>query len=494
MHRFAPVALVAGVGFFALGLFGLSLAPFLAQGSTLRRAALPPGVDRPPASLAAVFPDRAAHMEALRRGRDLYVREACWHCHSQFVRPFPEETARYGPVSTQAEYEHDLQLPQLFGTRRVGPDLIREAGKRTDDWHLAHLWRPRSTVSDSVMPAYPWWFREVPVEAELAAGGWRLRPGPWRDLLPEDPAVPFPVTPGEDGVAFAGRARGTPVPVFPGEEAPPGTVRAFRLVLPTRDAWSVVAYLQSLGRHLARPADASAARAAATGPVPFGPGDADRGAVPYTRHCASCHGAAGDGRGPAAPFLDPRPRDFTRGTFKLQTSPPEQAPLDSDLFATITAGMPGTSMPSWRDLPEQERWDLAAFVARLADGGRPRDPSRAAAQVPVPPETPDDAGSRERGRRGFDALCAACHGQDGRGSAFSKGTEPLADSAGHPLRSRDLTDPGGFRGGSVGEDLYRRLVVGIPGSPMPAVDPPKGEVTLWDIVHLVRSLAPPAAK
>lgn len=111
------------------------------------------------------FQDKYSNVEdyrqALIRGRDIYVSEACWHCHSQYVRPVSNEVLRYGPVSTPGEYENLLQLPQLFGTRRVGPDLIREGGKRTNDWHFAHFYNPRNVEPQSVMPSYSWYFEEI---------------------------------------------------------------------------------------------------------------------------------------------------------------------------------------------------------------------------------------------------------------------------------------------------------------------------------------------
>jgi hypothetical protein len=98
--------------------------------------------------------------EAIRLGRDVYVGEACWHCHSQFIRPVSNENRRWGPVSQNWEYENELQRPVLFGTRRVGPDLSREGGRRGNDWHAVHYFKPRLTSPQSVMPEYPWFFDE----------------------------------------------------------------------------------------------------------------------------------------------------------------------------------------------------------------------------------------------------------------------------------------------------------------------------------------------
>jgi cytochrome c oxidase cbb3-type subunit 2 len=89
-------------------------------------------------------------------GRDIYIREGCVGCHSQMVRPFRAETERYGHYSVAGEYVYDR--PFLWGSKRTGPDLIRLAGRYSDDWHRAHLWNPRDVVPESNMPAYTWLF------------------------------------------------------------------------------------------------------------------------------------------------------------------------------------------------------------------------------------------------------------------------------------------------------------------------------------------------
>ena len=101
-------------------------------------------------------PNKASFQKALKDGKQVYISEACWHCHSQFVRPVSNEEIRFGKVSTAGEYQNEMFLPHLFGTRRVGPDLIREAGKHSIDWHVAHFWDPPIVVPTSVMPRYPW--------------------------------------------------------------------------------------------------------------------------------------------------------------------------------------------------------------------------------------------------------------------------------------------------------------------------------------------------
>ncbi len=99
-------------------------------------------------------------------GRNIYIREGCYLCHSQMVRPIRDEVERYGHFSLAAEsmYDHPFQ----WGSKRTGPDLARVGGKYSDEWHRAHLIAPKSVVPSSIMPAYPWLDR--PLDPELASG------------------------------------------------------------------------------------------------------------------------------------------------------------------------------------------------------------------------------------------------------------------------------------------------------------------------------------
>lgn len=87
-------------------------------------------------------------------GRDIYVREGCYLCHSQMIRPFRAETERYGHYSVAGEYVYDR--PFQWGSKRTGPDLARVGGRYSDEWHRVHLNNPRDVVPESIMPGYPW--------------------------------------------------------------------------------------------------------------------------------------------------------------------------------------------------------------------------------------------------------------------------------------------------------------------------------------------------
>jgi cytochrome c oxidase cbb3-type subunit 2 len=105
---------------------------------------------------------------ALRlEGRDIYVREGCYNCHSQMIRPFRAETERYGHYSVAGEFVYDH--PFQWGSKRTGPDLARVGGRYSDDWHEAHLYNPRDVVPESNMPSFPWLFENKLDGADTAA-------------------------------------------------------------------------------------------------------------------------------------------------------------------------------------------------------------------------------------------------------------------------------------------------------------------------------------
>lgn len=155
LEKFSTIFLIAGLTFFIVALGSLGLAPAIMTSAVPEDGGLPQEI---PENFKVYYKTIPEYQEALLQGRDIYVKEACWHCHSQYVRPVGSESMYYGAVSTPGELETVLNRPQLLGTRRVGPDLSREAGKRTNDWHFAHLYNPASTTPGSVMPGYTWYF------------------------------------------------------------------------------------------------------------------------------------------------------------------------------------------------------------------------------------------------------------------------------------------------------------------------------------------------
>jgi len=139
------VAAVAGVAFFVMSVALLGVWP----GRVLDR------------QVRAMSPERALGLTVSEeRGRTIYGREGCAYCHTQQIRFVHADIRRFGAPTLAWETRFDF--PHLWGTRRIGPDLARAGSVRTDDWHLAHLFAPRSVVTDSVMPSYKWLFDGTP--------------------------------------------------------------------------------------------------------------------------------------------------------------------------------------------------------------------------------------------------------------------------------------------------------------------------------------------
>lgn len=172
MEKFKTVFLVAGILLFAFSILVMAVLPWLSFRNepiqTVKEMSQKITLDfvdlsqRYPESFKKHYGEvsSASYAKALDLGHKIYIREACWHCHSQYIRPVSNEDKRWGPVSEALEYQNVFQMPPLFGTRRVGPDLIREAGRRTNDWHAAHFYEPTNVVPTSVMPSYRWFFEK----------------------------------------------------------------------------------------------------------------------------------------------------------------------------------------------------------------------------------------------------------------------------------------------------------------------------------------------
>lgn len=194
-ERFSFIFLAAGIGFFITGFIFQMLGPLVFLRNIPMKSVedlVREDVNSEFYQLAEDYPEEfkkafgeatpASYAEALKMGRDIYISEGCWHCHSQFVRPAANEPVRYGAVSLASEYQNELQMPQLFGTRRVGPDLIRESGVHSNDWHVAHFYDPPSIQPGTVMPSFTWFFDEKgrPNRKGLAIVAYVQWLGSWR--------------------------------------------------------------------------------------------------------------------------------------------------------------------------------------------------------------------------------------------------------------------------------------------------------------------------
>jgi mono/diheme cytochrome c family protein len=351
LHSAYLIVGVAGVGVFVLSFFALAIMPNREIEKEVEQA-------RP-----KNLPGLSAAEE---RGRQIYGREGCVNCHTQLIRKTEDDVRRFGVPSQAWEYERDL--PHLWGTRRIGPDLARTKGRHPRDWHLAHLWNPRHVVPDSMMPAYPWLF---------------------------------------DGAATK----------------------------PTAEALDLVAYLESLGRdaelaglnlpqalpgmdpederRLGMFCDCAIPRG--LGPVPVltidtQPGERDRlqrrGAALFQRDCSGCHGNAGKGDGPAAPAFFVAPRDLATARF-----------AEPAVTKALWAGVPGSAMPSFHDLPLT---DLRALVAHVQALGPPQTAAALDAKAKPPAEAL------------YQKHCVQCHGAAGQGlSTFATTIAPAPTAFRH---------------------------------------------------------------
>ena len=337
------IAFVAGVGFFALSFLVLGVVPGQALARQIKSTA--------PVSM----PMLTASEE---HGRFVYGREGCAYCHTQQVRFLERDANRWGPPTEAWETKYDY--PQLWGTRRVGPDLARESGVRSPDWQLTHLFNPRLIVADSVMPGYPWLFRQ---------------------------AANAPTQEGQDLLAYVqslGRAR-----QISGYDS-------HNLMASMGDASAMSAMLSHSGSSAA---NANAPRQDQSSPVWTLASDAGEfqqdvrhGSSVFASNCASCHGvnARGDGRG--ATTLLPRPRDLTAARAN-----PER------LSAVLWNGVAGASMPAWRDLPERDLRSLVAYLTSLQT-----DPHNAVSPGPA-----------DTAKKLFTENCVSCHGADGAGDGVA---------------------------------------------------------------------------
>ena len=214
----------------------------------------------------------------------------------------------------------------------------------------------------------------------------------------------------------------------------------------------------------------------------------------YDTYCVGCHGEKGDGRGPAAPMLLVKPRDFTKGVFKFRTTPNGTLPTDDDLFRTITRGINRTAMPSFRLVPDRERWAVVEYVKSFF----PDWQKRGAGEPIYLPPPPADLSSRARVRRGrelYEMLaCYRCHGQKGLGDGPSAKTlDP--DVWGHPQKPFNFTK-GALKSGASPVDVYRTFMTGLNGTAMPSYGDifaePDGESIregdAWNLVAYILSL------
>lgn len=222
--------------------------------------------------------------------------------------------------------------------------------------------------------------------------------------------------------------------------------------------------------------------AARAGAVPASPELVARGAELYRRYCAFCHGDDGGGAGRLAPYLTTKPRNFQAGTYKFRSTL-GPLPTDLDLFRTITRGVPGTSMPGWTGLASEDRWALVHYVKTFSDYFLEEKPGEVLA-ISEPPAASDEL--LAQGKRLFAEVgCNSCHGDQGRGDGPS--ARSLRDNWGEPIRPYNFASGRPMKSGSGSEDVFRVVMTGIGGTPMPAFGQSLTEQQAWSLVRYVET-------
>jgi len=286
-----------------------------------------------------------------------------------------------------------------------------------------------------------------------------------------DGAFPIDGSPVLDLTAFRGR---------------PFTQTSVRLVVPSAELVGLVRYLQRLGTSRGAWRDVFAPQMTTPADVEItaDPATRERGRAVYARRCVGCHGRDGDGNGAAATFLSPRPRDFTAGIFKFRSTPSGSLPTDADLFRTVTRGVRGTAMPTWHELPADDRRAVITFIKTFSTRWRDEKPEPGGL-----PGIPPTVSARLLGR-GRDvyrsAKCWECHGEQGRGDGPS--AEQLRDDFDFPIRPTDFTR-GQFKAGAAPADIFRAMTVGLDGTPMPSFADSLSDEERWALAYYVLSLS-----
>ena len=340
------------------------------------------------------------------RGRRIYSREGCAYCHTQQIRYLERDARRFGAPTLAWETQFDY--PHLWGTRRIGPDLSREGAVRPEDWQFTHLYAPRSVVPDSVMPPYAALF---------------------------DGAPDRPNQEGRDLVAYlASLGRGRDL------AGPEGEKNAAMPDMPM---------IQSALNN-------SPAMARRSGDFPRLPAQSSTAAGEqiYRHNCAGCHGVKGEGDGPGAAGLLPKPANLSVHEYAQER-----------LSFTLWNGVAGAAMPAWRDLPAADLAQAAAFVRTLYSAG----------PEPVLPEA-----VLQLGKSVYHDHCAQCHGENGAGDGSAAKEQRMAPSSFRTARP------------SLAASL-NALRNGIHGTPMAPWSEKLSEAELSAAAYYVRTFFQPEA-
>ncbi|MFQ5687790.1 MAG: ethylbenzene dehydrogenase-related protein [Candidatus Scalindua sp.] len=205
----------------------------------------------------------------------------------------------------------------------------------------------------------------------------------------------------------------------------------------------------------------------------------------FEKRCYYCHGITGEGNGPVAPRLDPKPRNFTRNEYKIRSTGLGALPTDEDLFRIITSGVEGSAMPFWSTLTVEERWQVIYYVKTFYEGFKESEGHEVA---PVGAKVASNSESVKRGKKLFkEAKCFLCHGEDGK--ADGQITTTLKGKWDLSYKARNLTKSWLFKGGNSPEDIFRTVTTGINETPMGSYADYLTDEDRWHLAHYVKSIS-----
>ncbi len=227
------------------------------------------------------------------------------------------------------------------------------------------------------------------------------------------------------------------------------------------------------------------ARAKAGPEIEVTPEAIEAGKRLYDKRCGFCHGTEGKGDGPVADYLNPRPRDFTMGLYKFRTTASGEPPVDEDLFKVITRGIPGTTMPAWDNLSEEQRWQLVYYIKTFSPDDF--DPEFPPEKVTIGEEIPKTPETIKLGKELYSKMkCFECHGYEGKGDGPASGTHK--DDWGFPILPFNLAQNWKYKGGNTVKDIYTSFTTGLNGTPMPSYADSLSEEDRWYLAHYVTTL------
>ena len=219
----------------------------------------------------------------------------------------------------------------------------------------------------------------------------------------------------------------------------------------------------------------------------------EQGKTVYAQNCLPCHGAKGDGKGDAAAFLLPKPRNFVQANFRLRTTPPGHLPTDLDLFRSVSAGMPGTPMPPWSaNLSDGERWAVVEYIKTFSPRfGDTNEDRQTTVTLGAPP--PRNDGTIAEGKALFTKLaCITCHGETGHGDGTAAAN--LVDDSQTKIKPRDFGRPSGFKSGYSTKEIARTVLTGFNGTPMVGFQGTIPTADAWKLAYYVETFAQPTAR